>query len=285
MIVSDEARSTPELEAAEERPSGLPDQKSAARLKTPVPDAPRSRDEKPEKRRDDTPAAVHPIEGARARRDPTPADASRRDPTPARPPRRDETPSKARRDPTPVRPPRRDETPSTARAIAERPPGLTQMTTSARLRLQLVLDDDERPRIESTPPAPDPKKPPSVSSAKVPPFDPRDLKAVRSLGVWIGLSGLMTLTVGALTGLSYFTGEGKVANVVVGILASALSVWLLAAAFTFSRVGHQGRVTHRLIGGFSLLRSAFLLKAILLFAAMALGCFTFSLAASLLFLL
>ncbi len=283
--MSDEARSTPELEAAEERPSGLPDQKSAARLKTPVPDAPRpSRpDETPsEARRDTTP--LRPGE-------PRPEESkARRDSTPLRP---GETTRPSRRDPTPIRPPRKDETPlrvvrpAQERAesgTVERPPGLTQMTTSARLRLQLVLDDDERPRIDSTPP-PDPKKPPSLSAAQVPPFDPRDLSAVRSLGVWIGLCGLMTLTVGALTGLSYFTGEGKVANVVVGILASALSVWLLAAAFSFSRAGHNGRVTHRLVSGFSLLRSAFLLKAILLFAAMALGCFTFSLAASLLFLL
>lgn len=250
--VSDEARSTPELKAAsaeEERPSGLPDQKSAARKKTPVPEEPH----KPEKaRRDETPLRV------------------------LRPPAKSEPP------PAPAEP---------------RPSGLRQLTTSARLRLQLVFDDDDRPRVASEPP-PDPKKPPSVSSAKVVSadktvsadraveLDPRDVGVLRSLGRWIGVCGLMTMTVGALTGLSYFTGEGKVANVVVGILASALSVWLLAAAVSFHRAaGRKGKVTHHLVSGFSLLRSAFLLKAILLFAAMALGCFTFSLATSLLFLL
>ncbi len=96
----------------------------------------------------------------------------------------------------------------------------------------------------------------------------------------------MTMTIGALTGLSYFTGEGKVAHVVVGILASALSVWLLAAAVTFHRAARRGRaVGPFLIQGFGLLRSALLLKAVLLFAAMVLCCFTFSLATSLLFLL
>ncbi len=168
----------------------------------------------------------------------------------------------------------------------ERPPGLTQMTTSARLRLQLVFeqDEDERPRI-SSPPAPDPKKPPKLPVEQVT-FDPSELRLVRSLGRWIAFSGLMTLTIGALTGLSYFTGEGKVAHVVVGILASALAVWLLAAAVTFHRAARKNRtVGHHLIQGFGLLRSALLLKAVLLFAAMVLCCFTFSLAASLLFLL
>jgi hypothetical protein len=165
-----------------------------------------------------------------------------------------------------------------------RPPGLTQMTTSARLRLQLVVDDDERARVSTIPP-PDPTTPPKLPVEQIT-FDAGELKLVRSLGRWIALSGLMTLTIGALTGLSYFTGEGTVAHVVVGILASALSVWLLAAAVTFHRAARRNRtVGHHLVQGFGLLRSALLLKAVLLFAAMVLGCFTFSLAASLLFLL
>lgn len=245
--MSDEARSTPDLTAAdEERPSGLPDQKSAARLRTPLPEAPKGA------RSDETPSHLRVL----------------------RPPGRD-----AEVPPAP-------ESPPASEAPVERPPGLQQMTTSARLRLQLVFDEDDKPRIESTPPPPDPKKPPSVSSAKLPAFDPRDLGALRSLGRWIGVCGLMTLTVGALTGLSWFTGEGKVANVVVGILATALAVWLLAASVAFHRVANQkGKVSHQLVSGFTLLRSAFLLKAVLLFAAMALGCFTFSLATSLLLLL
>ncbi|MCZ7683743.1 MAG: hypothetical protein M5U28_35240 [Sandaracinaceae bacterium] len=49
--VSDEARSTPELKIDDEgRPSGLPDQKSAARLKTPLPEEPAGA------RRDETPS-------------------------------------------------------------------------------------------------------------------------------------------------------------------------------------------------------------------------------------
>lgn len=168
-----------------------------------------------------------------------------------------------------------------------RPPGLTQMTPSARLRLQLVIDEDDtghKKKIQIVDETPAPIKPPS----DMVPFVKTEIRDVRSLGRWIAFTGLMTLTVGALTGLSYATGGGSVAHVVVGILATANAFWLLAAAFAFHRVtrAEKGRLArHHLVGGFGLLRSAFLLKAILLFSAMALGCFGFSLAASLLFLL
>jgi cell division protein FtsX len=76
-----------------------------------------------------------------------------------------------------------------------------------------------------------------------------------------------------------------VAHVVVGILASALSVWLLASAWSFRRVLTDERQQHHLVNGLGLLRSALLLKAILLFSGMVLGCFTFSIAVALLLLL
>jgi hypothetical protein len=148
------------------------------------------------------------------------------------------------------------------------------MTPSARLRLQLVLDD-------SIPP-------PALPSKKREPiaYDATELRLSRSLGRWMAFCGLFTLALGALTGLSYFTGEGSVATVVVGILASALAIWQLAAANSFLRVARRGgKERQHLISGFALLRSALLLKAILLFSAMALACFTFSVAASLLFFL
>lgn len=228
------ARSSPGLDDASElRPTGLPDAKSAARRRTPLPAD------------GDEPSAREPL-----------------------------------------LPPRDAKSASESTPGDERPTGLRAMTTSARMRLQLVFEeDDSRPRISVPPPEPDPKAPPRVSIAELA-FDPNELKLVRSLGRWIALAGLMTLTIGALTGLSYFTGEGKVAHVVVGILASALSFWLIAAGVRFHRAARRNRtVGHHLIQAFALLRSALLLKAVLLFAAMVLCCFTFSLAASLLFLL
>lgn len=216
-------------EDAIERPSGLPEAKSEARMRTPVP-----------------PSSA---EGRISLR------------------------------------PRRDETP-TAPSVEPRPPGLTNMTTSVRRRLMLVLDDDER---ASQPPPADPAAPPKLPSAAPPlGLDASERSILRSLARWVAFTGLMSLTVGALTGLSYFTGTGTVAHVVVGILACALAFWLLTAALSFRRVGNPKpnmRPRHHMIAGFGLLRSALLLKAVLLFAALALSCVTFSLAASLLLLL
>lgn len=166
---------------------------------------------------------------------------------------------------------------------SERPPGLVNMTTSVRRRLMLVLDDDSQPDG-----ALDPSTPPKVQPAPPTGLNEAERLAARSLGRWVGFTGLMTLTVAALVGLSYFTHQGTVAQVVIGILASALAFWLLGAARAFHRVASPKRgfrPRHHLLAGFGLLRSALLLKALLLFAALALGCVTFSLLGSLLFLL
>lgn len=226
-----EALSSPG-EPASERPSGLPDAKSEARRRTPLPD------DEPAKR--EKRISLLPPQG----------DA------PAKP----------------------------SSSPSERPPGLVHMTTSVRRRLMLVLDDDSSQPDGAL----DPKVPPKVQPPP-PGLDEAERAAARSLGRWVAFTGLMTLTVGALTGLSYFTHEqGTVAQVVIGILASALAFWLLGAARAFHRVASPkaGMLPrHHLLAGFSLLRSALLLKAVLLFAALALGCVTFSLVASLLFLL
>lgn len=169
------------------------------------------------------------------------------------------------------------------RAVDERPPGLQHLTPSARLRLQLVLDQDDEGRPRASAPPLEPTAPPLLGQLAL---GPAELLVVRSLRAWVGFSGLMHLSVGALTGLSYFTGEGQIAHVVVGILATGLSAWLLGAAFNLHRVARRKpRPRHHLVSAFGLLRSALLLKALLVFAAMVLGCFTFSLAVSLLLLL
>jgi hypothetical protein len=168
----------------------------------------------------------------------------------------------------------------------DRPPGLPHITTSARQRLELALEHDLDEDIH--PPA----ALPAGARASLPGskkvillLDKEGRKVLRSLGRWLAFCGLLDATVGALTGLSYLTGPGGVAHVVVGILATALSVWLLAAAYAFHRVVSGAGQRHLLVNGLGLLRSALLLKAILLFAAMVLGCFTFSIATGLLLLL
>ncbi len=162
-----------------------------------------------------------------------------------------------------------------------RPPGLRQMSTSARQRLELALEHDED--VSIAPPRVDPKRlQPSPGAI---PFDAEAQKAIRSLMRWVLFCGLLTLTLGTLTGLSYLTGPGSIAHVVVGILSSAVSVWLLAAAWSFRRVLTARQQQHHLVHALGHLRSALLLKSVLVFAAMVLGCVTFSIAGSLLFLL
>ncbi|HJL16072.1 MAG TPA: hypothetical protein RMH99_10460 [Sandaracinaceae bacterium LLY-WYZ-13_1] len=174
---------------------------------------------------------------------------------------------------------------ATVPSAPKRPTGLKHVTTSARHRLQLALDEDIDELEAIRPPRLPEASRLSRRDVGHIPFDEEGQKVVRSLSRWVAFCGLLTLTVGALTGLSYVTGPGSVAHVVVGILACALSVWLLAAAFSFHRVLRDRRQQHHLVNGLGLLRSALLLKAILLFSGMVLGCFTFSIGAALLFLL
>ena len=236
-------------------------------------------------------------------------------------------PTGERRDPTPLRvlngggEPEGEARASDREAVLpEKPPGLKNMTTSARLRLQLAFDDEEEgapkkpvglknmtpsarrrlelavehdesirpPKLEGRHSAPEIEGKRRKSRPSLPgriPFDAEALATVRSLSRWVAFCGFITLAVGALTGLSYLTGPGSVAHVVVGILATALSVWLLAAGWRFHRVSRDARRQHHLVSGLGLVRTAMLLKAILVFSAMVIGCFTFSIAVSLLLLL
>ncbi|MGE0788012.1 MAG: hypothetical protein AB7S26_20220 [Sandaracinaceae bacterium] len=161
----------------------------------------------------------------------------------------------------------------------KRPRGLTHMSTSARRRLELALEQEEDASIP--PPVIDKTH---LASGQLP-LDERARATMRSLGRWVMFCGLMTMTLGALTGLSYLTGPGSIAHVVVGILACAVSVWLLAAAWSFRQVLADRPEPHHLVTALGHIRSALLLKAVLVFAAMVLGCFGFSIAGSLLFLL
>lgn len=168
------------------------------------------------------------------------------------------------------------------RPEVKKPAGLKNMTTSARMRLELALEYDDEA---------DPTKPPVIAKERLSKpgdstirFDTRGRRVVRSLLRWMAFCGLLTMAIGALTGLSYLTGEGSVAHVVIGILASAVSIWQLLAVWSLRNVLKAGQ-QHHMVHALGHIRSALLLKSILVFAAMVLGCFTFSIAGSLLFLL
>lgn len=208
------------------------------------------------------------------------------------------------------RPPKKSERKNASGASGKRPRGLKNITESARLRLQLALeyDDDDGPRPpgiphmstsarqrlelaleyeedDILPPDALPKQARQSLDPGDVPLDAAGRKVLRSLSRWVAFCGLVTLAIGMLTGLSYITGPASVVNVVVGILACALSVWLLAAANSFRRVLAAPGRRHLLVNGLGLLRTALLLKAILLFSAMVLGCFVFSVVGGLLVLL
>ncbi|MBX3270758.1 MAG: hypothetical protein KF729_10875 [Sandaracinaceae bacterium] len=164
------------------------------------------------------------------------------------------------------------------------PVGLKNLTTSARQRLELAIDADDADVF-------DPAKPPALAPERLsaPPtglvLDASGRRTVASLARWIGFCGLITLAVGALTGLSYLTGEGSVAHVVIGILATAVAIWQLLAVWELQKVLRDRQQRHHVVHALGHVRSALLLKALLVCAAMVLGCFTFSVAGSLLFLL
>lgn len=175
------------------------------------------------------------------------------------------------------------ETPTPPPAEPKAPVGLKNLTTSARQRLELAVEADDHDVF-------DPAKPPVIPKERLSdpgsiPFDRAGRAVIASLARWVGFCGVITLGIGALTGLSYLTGEGSVAHVVVGILAVAISGWQLLAVWDLNRVLRHRRQQHHMVNALGHLRSALLLKALLVCAAMVLGCFTFSIAGSLLFLL
>jgi len=180
-----------------------------------------------------------------------------------------------------------DDAPAEAAPKKKAPVGLKNMTTSARHRLELAIEHDDEDVF-------DPTRPPKLDKERLSqvdadlgtiPFDAEGQKIIRSLAGWIGFCGVITLGIGALTGLSYVTGEGSVAHVVVGILATAVSFWQLMAVWSLRKVLSERQQQHHMVHALGHIRSALLLKALLVCAAMVLGCFTFSIAGSLLFLL
>ncbi len=166
---------------------------------------------------------------------------------------------------------------------SKRPVGLKNMSTSARHRLELALEHDDEDVFDPTKPPVLPRE--RISELGFIPFDESARRVIASLSRWVGFCGLITLAIGALTGLSYLTGEGSVAHVVVGILATAIAIWQLMAVWSLRKVLNARQQQHHMVHALGHIRSALLLKALLVCAMMILGCFTFSIAGSLLFLL
>lgn len=115
------------------------------------------------------------------------------------------------------------------------------------------------------------------------PFEELEEQALRRLTRWVVACGLATLSLAISVTVDMFRSEVRFAHVVVGTLTLSTSGWLLLAGFRFGQVLRSaGRDQHHLIHGLGLLQSAFLLKALVVFAGMSTGCFLFSVLASLL---
>jgi hypothetical protein len=188
------------------------------------------------------------------------------------------------------------------RRVDERELGLA-MTPSARKRLELVLDRpssvppatiQNAPLEKVPPPAAVPRESlPQARSAAKPHarFGEGEAKQLRRLARWVMLCGLLAASSGAIAGAGALLGRsGPIASVMIGvmaaILAGSLGVWLLSAGLSFWRAArHPKEQLHRFVDGLGLVRTALLLKAILLFSTMVLGCFSFSIAAALLLML
>ena len=189
--------------------------------------------------------------------------------------------------------------PETARedAGAERAPRRTPR------RLELVISGETG--LDSEPP-PEPGAPPvivgdadggpplstvhnrvatSLLSGRVP-FGEADGRMIRSLGGWLGLTGLATLAISAICAAQWATGRASVPSAVVAVLTGAIGLWSVLAGFHLGRALRSEKDgAHQLVRTFSNLRSIFILKAVGLFLCLALGCFAFSIVASLLALL
>jgi hypothetical protein len=168
---------------------------------------------------------------------------------------------------------------------------------SAPRRLELVLSSEHGLESEpppppspppESPPSPAPSRPESPSARLALPassllFDGAAARVVRSLAGWMGLTGLLTLAITAALLAQWWRGEGSVPGAVAAVLSAAIGLWSLIAAFHLGRaLRHPARAQHELVSAFSSLRSTLILKAVMLFLALGLSCFTFSLLAALL---
>lgn len=151
-------------------------------------------------------------------------------------------------------------------------------------------DKDERKDKRKEPTRPPDSMPPPDAKPHAR-FGKEEAKNLRGLAVWVLIAGTLAAITAAIAGAGALLGRsGPIASVMIGVMASILAgsigVWLLSAGLSFWRAARQpSSHLHRFVDGLGLVRTALLLKSILLFSALALGCFSFSIAAALLLML
>ncbi|MDQ3035506.1 MAG: hypothetical protein M3Y87_24080 [Myxococcota bacterium] len=172
------------------------------------------------------------------------------------------------------------------------PPRRLELVISSELGLDSIPPGD--PAAPSEPRRTDSIPPPSTVHNRVATsvlsgsvsFGSAEARMIRSLAGWIGLTGLATVGISITCAVQWATGRASVPSAVIAVLMGGIGLWSLLAGWHFGRALRKEREgAHQLVRSFSNLRSIFILKAVTLFLSLALGCFAFSIVASLLALL
>lgn len=147
-------------------------------------------------------------------------------------------------------------------------------------------DPSGRPREPSDVPDEVPARP---EDATEPRLDRAGRRAARLLAWALGVDAVVALTLAAVSLGRLARGGAGVPDLVLGAVALTLALPCILGAQSAARIGRRGTTpasdAHRFAKSIGRLRWLFALKATVLFTTLGLGCFAFSMIASLLALL
>lgn len=148
-----------------------------------------------------------------------------------------------------------------------------------------VRDGAHEPRAAA---GPEPNTPDGAHATE-PRLDRAGRRSVRLLAWALGMDAIVLLTLASIS-LGRLTGEGAGApDLLIGGVTLVLALPCILGARSAAAIGRRGATpttdAHRFAQSVGHLRALFMFKAAVLFATLGLGCFAFSLVASLLALL
>lgn len=105
--------------------------------------------------------------------------------------------------------------------------------------------------------------PTEPSLARIP-FTKQDEATIVTMSMWMRLAGFISCFTGLVTILSGLTNLNLLANVIAGLLAVIMGLWLVSGAGSLKLVATTDTADQdHLVAGFQKLRNVFLLKSIL----------------------
>lgn len=164
------------------------------------------------------------------------------------------------------------------RSRSEPPPPSGETETSQDRTGPFML---EREKTDSDAPPP---KPASIPPKQAPaPLTKSARRARRAISVTLLVHGLLLATLATLSMVRWSKGLATPPELAFGVLTGGVALVHLRAGFRFSRIGHgaASRDGARLVGALSDLRTVIVLKAVTLFLALTLLCFSLSMVISL----